>query len=262
MRSRFSGALTGLRYFAIGLGGRHCRGRHEFQFAAQKPSRAGGRVCPDHDACNRVGECSRCPHPPSPGAPPPQYPRRLPPPPTLRLSRRRHCPASGWVLMSAPMSASSGPRILVASIRAPSPGGAFTGGIQVGYNWQSGPWVYGVEADFNLSSVSEQFAEYQFSNPWFGTMRGRAGYLINNFFFYGTAGLAFGVTTVASGGLSDSSGHLGWAVGAGVEFGLAPLGLVRTGRPRPNISSSVCHRAVTFRVQSRLISSRTCCASA
>jgi outer membrane immunogenic protein len=113
-------------------------------------------------------------------------------------------------------------------------GSGFTGGIQVGYNWQNGPWVYGVESDFNLSSVSGTFAGYQFSNPWFGTMRGRAGYLINNnFFLYGTAGLAFGVTTISNGALSDSSGRLGWTVGAGVEFGLAPWGL------NPNWSAKV-----------------------
>ena len=109
----------------------------------------------------------------------------------------------------------------------------FTGGTQGGYNWQSGPWVYGVESDFNLSSASGTFAGYQFSNPWFGTLRGRAGYVINNVFLYGTAGLALGISTVASGGLSDSSGHLGWTIGAGAEFGLAPLGL------SPNWSAKV-----------------------
>jgi outer membrane immunogenic protein len=109
----------------------------------------------------------------------------------------------------------------------------FTGGIQGGYNWQSGPWVYGVESDFNLSSASGTFADYQFSNPWFGTLRGRAGYAINNVFLYGTAGLALGISTVARGGLSDSSGHLGWTIGAGAEFGLAPLGL------SPNWSAKV-----------------------
>jgi outer membrane immunogenic protein len=113
-------------------------------------------------------------------------------------------------------------------------GSGLTGGIQGGYNWQNGPWVYGVESDFNLSDVNGTFAGYQFSNPWFGTMRGRAGYLINNsFFVYGTAGLAFGVTTISNGGLSDSSGRLGWTVGAGVEFGLAPWGL------NPNWSAKV-----------------------
>lgn len=108
-----------------------------------------------------------------------------------------------------------------------------TGGIQGGYNWQNGPWVYGIEADFNLSSASGTFANYQFSNPWFGTLRGRAGYAINSVFLYGTAGLAFGISTLASGGLSDTSAHVGWTVGAGAEFGLAPLGL------SPNWSAKV-----------------------
>jgi len=44
-------------------------------------------------------------------------------------------------------------------------------------------------------------------------------------FVYGTAGLAFGVSTVTRGGLSDTSGHAGWTIGAGAEFGLAPFGL-------------------------------------
>jgi outer membrane immunogenic protein len=109
----------------------------------------------------------------------------------------------------------------------------FTGGIQGGYNWQSGSFVYGVEADFNLSSASGTFADYQFSNPWFGTVRGRAGYAINNLFLYGTAGLALGISTVSHDGLSDTSAHAGWTIGAGVEFGLAPLGL------SPNWSAKV-----------------------
>ena len=106
-----------------------------------------------------------------------------------------------------------------------SPSGV-TGGIQAGYNWQNGAFAYGVEADFNLSNASARFADYQFSNPWFGTLRGRAGYVVNNVVFvYGTAGLAFGVSTIERGGLSDTSGRAGWTIGAGAEFALAPLGL-------------------------------------
>jgi outer membrane immunogenic protein len=85
--------------------------------------------------------------------------------------------------------------------------------------------VYGVEADFNLSSASGKFADYQFSNPWFGTVRGRAGYLVNNMvYLYGTAGLAFGISNVTLGGLSDTSMTAGWAIGAGAEFGLVGFG--------------------------------------
>jgi outer membrane immunogenic protein len=146
------------------------------------------------------------------GAPPPQYaPLPYAPPPLPCL----------W--LGAYVGTNIGFQ-WISDVGGLSPTG-FTGGIQGGYNWQSGPWVYGVEADFNLSSVSGTFADYQFSNPWFGTLRGRAGYAVNNFFLYGTAGIAAGISTVTRGGLSDSSGHVGWTIGAGVEFALAPLGL-------------------------------------
>lgn len=156
------------------------------------------------------------------GAPPPQYaPLPYAPPPQLLPCL--------W--LGAYVGANAGFQ-WASNIGGVSQSG-FTGGIQGGYNWQSGPWVYGVEADFNLSSVGGTFADYQFSNPWFGTLRGRAGYAINNVLFYGTAGLATGISSVTRGGLSDSSAHLGWAIGAGVEFGLAPLGF------SPNWSTKV-----------------------
>jgi outer membrane immunogenic protein len=157
------------------------------------------------------------------GAPPPQYgpPPYAPPP----------APALPCLWLGPYVGANAGFQ-WTSNIGGLSPSG-FTGGIQGGYNWQSGPWVYGVESDFNLSSASDRFADFQFSNPWFGTLRGRAGYAINNVFVYGTAGLALGVSTVSRGGLSNSSGHLGWTIGTGVEFGLAPWGL------SPNWSAKV-----------------------
>ena len=66
------------------------------------------------------------------------------------------------------------------------------GGGQVGYNWQSGPFVYGAEADLQGSNANDTFASWKFSNPWFGTLRGRAGYAFNNILVYGTLGLAIG----------------------------------------------------------------------
>jgi len=150
------------------------------------------------------------------GAPPPQY---SPPPYAPPL----YAPPPLPCLWLGPYVGTNAGFQWTSNIGGVSQSG-FTGGIQGGFNWQSGPWVYGVEADFNLSSASDKFADYQFSNPWFGTLRGRAGYTVNNVFLYGTAGLAVGMSTVARAGLSDSSGHLGWAIGAGVEFGLATFG--------------------------------------
>jgi outer membrane immunogenic protein len=97
-----------------------------------------------------------------------------------------------------------------------------TGGVQGGYNFQSGSWVFGVEGDLELSGASDAFAAWKFSNPWFGTVRGRVGYAINNILFYGTGGLAFGELRAQTFGLSESQTNIGWALGAGTEFGLAP----------------------------------------
>lgn len=96
----------------------------------------------------------------------------------------------------------------------------FAGGVQAGYNWQSGPLVFGVEGDLQANSADDTFAPWKFSNPWFGTVRGRVGYAINNVLFYGTAGLAFGELEGSTYGLSESHTTAGWTVGAGAEFGL------------------------------------------
>ena len=64
--------------------------------------------------------------------------------------------------------------------------------VSSAYNWQSGQFVYGVEADLQASGADDTFAAYKFSNPWFGTVRGRVGYAFNNILLYGTLGLAFG----------------------------------------------------------------------
>ncbi|HTB03714.1 MAG TPA: outer membrane protein [Bradyrhizobium sp.] len=98
----------------------------------------------------------------------------------------------------------------------------FVGGVQAGYNWQNGPWVFGVEGDIQATGADDTFAPWKFSNPWFGTMRGRAGYTVSNVLFYGTGGLAFGELSGQTFGLAESHTNLGWTAGVGAEVGLAP----------------------------------------
>jgi outer membrane immunogenic protein len=98
----------------------------------------------------------------------------------------------------------------------------FAGGVQAGYNWQAGQFVFGGEADVQLSAASDTFAPWKFSNPWFGTVRGRAGYAVSNFLIYGTAGVAFGELQAETVGLlSENHANVGWAAGVGVEAGFA-----------------------------------------
>jgi outer membrane immunogenic protein len=109
----------------------------------------------------------------------------------------------------------------------------FVGGVQAGYNWQPNPsspsWVFGVEGDFQVTGADETFAPWKFSNPWFGTVRGRAGYAFSNILVYGTAGLAFGELRGETFGLSESHGNAGWTAGVGAEFGFGQTGLTRGG---------------------------------
>ena len=98
----------------------------------------------------------------------------------------------------------------------------FVGGIQAGYNFQNGPWVFGVEGDIQAAGADDTFAPWKFSNPWFGTVRGRAGYAFNNILFYGTAGLALGELRAETFGWTESHSTVGWTAGVGAEFGIAP----------------------------------------
>jgi outer membrane immunogenic protein len=102
-----------------------------------------------------------------------------------------------------------------------NPSGIF-GGFQGGYNWQLGQYVLGVESDLQASDASDMFAAWKFTNPWFGTLRGRAGYAMSNVMLYATFGLAYGGGSVQIGGLSESNTHVGWAAGGGIEVGLGP----------------------------------------
>ena len=133
------------------------------------------------------------------------------------------------------------------------------GGVQAGYNWQANVnTVLGFEADIQGSG---ERGHTGFSNPytftvsdcegpcighgtltqtqqakilWFGTVRGRAGILVNpTTWLYATGGLAYGQISV-SGTVTDtactpsptvacmwsygnSATNVGWTVGAGIE---------------------------------------------
>jgi outer membrane immunogenic protein len=117
---------------------------------------------------------------------------------------------------------------------------SFIGGGQVGYNFQSGSLVYGLEADIAWRNAT---AAASFLNPngldrstfndqqgWIGTLRPRVGVAANNWLFYGTGGLAFGSVKhdytearPSVGGatrtISDSDTRAGWTAGGGVEYG-------------------------------------------
>jgi outer membrane immunogenic protein len=93
------------------------------------------------------------------------------------------------------------------------------GGAQAGYNWQFGSFMVGAETDLQVSGADDVFAPYKFSNPWFGTVRARAGLALNNVLLYGTGGFAYGEGKLSAFGLSEMHTQMGWAAGVGIEVG-------------------------------------------
>ena len=105
-----------------------------------------------------------------------------------------------------------------------SPRGWQAGGT-LGYNYQIGPMVLGLETDLAWSNMSgsEPFfgVGLETRNDWIGTTRARFGYAFDRFMPYVTGGLAYGniKAEVPSLGLSDRDTKLGWALGGGLEYG-------------------------------------------
>jgi outer membrane immunogenic protein len=108
--------------------------------------------------------------------------------------------------------------------------GALYGG-QVGFNWQTGALVLGVEGSLSGSSVQGNTAcvvllECKRDVDWLATVTGRVGYAMGRSLVYGLAGVAWGdvSTDVGIVGVSLLSGgetHVGWVAGFGFEHALS-----------------------------------------
>jgi outer membrane immunogenic protein len=109
-------------------------------------------------------------------------------------------------------------------------GDGFLGGVQAGYNWQMGNWVFGLEADFQGSAgkgdVDGAAGGVTFNGtlktPWFATARGRIGYAFGRSMIYGTGGAVYGHatydgTSTLGGSFSESENFWTYAVGLGYE---------------------------------------------
>jgi outer membrane immunogenic protein len=109
-----------------------------------------------------------------------------------------------------------------------------TVGGQIGYRWQSGQWVFGVEgqgnwADFSGDNASALFATRNRTKiDAFGLITGQVGYAWNNVLVYVKGGAAvvsnkYEISSTAGALLSSSSdSRWGGTVGAGLEYGFAP----------------------------------------
>lgn len=166
--------------------------------------------------------CGPPPCGPGPCGPPSCGPASCGPPPPFAGPCGPPCgPIPNWSWFGPYAGANLGLQWGSLSNSGAKPSGV-AGGFQGGFNWQFGQFVTGVEADIQLSDANDVFADYKFSNPWFGTMRGRGGFAFNNMLLYGTLGLALGRGHVSRAGLSEDNLHIGWTTGVGLEVGLTP----------------------------------------
>ena len=103
------------------------------------------------------------------------------------------------------------------------------GGGQVGFNYQVGMGVFGMEADLDGSSQSETTSVGIVSATdkitYIGTVRGRIGAAFDRVLLYATGGGGYGefassVTVAGFGTFSGSKSHAVWTVGAGFEVGI------------------------------------------
>lgn len=123
------------------------------------------------------------------------------------------------------------------------------GGVQAGYNYQTGCTVFGAEADWSWTGLRASFVNLDGDQTvgglptdsvtvsskldWFGTARVRTGVVVDNLLLYATGGFAFAnfkrSATFFNDGLPALSGILnsdrtrfGWAAGVGTEWAFAP----------------------------------------
>ncbi len=104
--------------------------------------------------------------------------------------------------------------------------GGLIGGT-IGYNYQAGPAVFGVEGDVDWADISGSTTTAcvpgcKTSDSWLATIRGRLGYAAGRFMPFVTGGGAFGDIRATTPGLPTASkDNAGWTLGGGLEAAIA-----------------------------------------
>jgi outer membrane immunogenic protein len=104
------------------------------------------------------------------------------------------------------------------------PKGALVGGT-LGFNYQTGTWVWGIEGDIDYSAMRQVVdcgigASCETKNSWLGTARLRLGYGgFMNWMPYITGGAAFGNVKATNSAIGTTeSTRFGYTIGAGLEY--------------------------------------------
>jgi len=122
------------------------------------------------------------------------------------------------------------------------------GGVQAGYNYQTGCTLFGVEADWSWSDTNARSFNSDGDGPvgavgvdtssvssrmrWFGTVRARSGVIVDNVLIYATGGFAYANFARSYSIFEDAPAttstftwnntRWGWTAGVGTEWAFAP----------------------------------------
>lgn len=102
----------------------------------------------------------------------------------------------------------------------------FIGGGTLGYNFQSGQIVWGLETDFSFADIQGRGSCAPISPScsanvdWLWTLRGRVGIDMNGWMPYITGGYALADVSARDGVGSGSDTVSGWTIGGGLEVKL------------------------------------------
>jgi outer membrane immunogenic protein len=111
-------------------------------------------------------------------------------------------------------------------------GRGFLGGGQIGFNWQSGNVVFGVEGTLSRTNIDDDYRSvvvpaavaYSTDINWIGTVAGRLGFASGPALVYAKAGWATanvqlsGVQTAIPDAFSRDDRRNGWVIGGGFEY--------------------------------------------
>jgi outer membrane immunogenic protein len=116
-----------------------------------------------------------------------------------------------------------------------STGSGFLGGPQLGFNWQFGSYVFGIQGDASFTDIRSSVVAPLFvttaintRTTSIATVTGRFGYAVDHGLFYAKGGGAWvhnrydAIDTVFPLDATGSHTHSGYVVGAGWEYALAP----------------------------------------
>jgi outer membrane immunogenic protein len=114
----------------------------------------------------------------------------------------------------------------------------FTAGAQLGYNFQKGCTVFGIEADWNWADLRANTRLFPLSGiddslrtriDNFGTIRTRTGIVVDQLLLFVTGGVAWTETrdsvnraVLGTERFSSDDTRWGWTAGFGTEYALAP----------------------------------------